>query len=98
MCPPSSRLSPPGRPHRRAWAGSEQSRQRAAWGVVWLLLKTVHLAKAALQLKALNVIQAHKDVQVAGAPSVVGVCDELPNDLVVLQASITKHLRHSRDT
>ena len=65
---------------------------------MWLLLETVHLAKAALQLEALNVVQAHKDMQVAGAPGVVGVCDELPNDLVVLQAPVTKHLRHSRNT
>ena len=57
----------------------------------------MQLAEAALQLKALYVVQAHKNVQVAGAPGVVGISDELPNDLVILQAPITEHLRHSRD-
>ena len=56
------------------------------------------MAEAALQLEALDVVQAHKDVQVARAPGVVGVCDELPDDLMVLQASIAEHLRHGRDT
>ncbi len=57
----------------------------------------MQLAEAALHLEALNVVQTHKDVQVAGAPGVVGISDELPDDLVVLQAPIAKHLRHGRD-